>query len=506
MRVEAFDFGAEDARNLKLRNTEQKDLFLDTYVLPRGFQIEDFYDGNRYFVYGAKGAGKTALLQYIRLKAERELGALCGFYYFQSAFSHDDLKVFLATKKGQADGLIDDTNISDPDEASLFWRVFILIEVAKLLRKAKIFEGSADVFYRLVESAKLIAQAKNVGKRYPNLQNFSVTLSKNPEIHLEGTFETATPSDLLAYLDLADEALEDVYLDESPMFLFIDEMETYLKGDKSDELRLASISSLIRAIRDFNERYRDIDVRIVAAVRDEVVKNVSVVQGEVYRIISDNGVELDWHHTVKSGFHPLEKMVLQRLIAQDRSLDWTSGEFYDDLLHKALKKYFPRNFGLRKVLNLTWYRPRDIALLFEEAARIDQGLDFFRQKTLEDDVIKPLGKRMWRDAISGLAIKYKQSEILAIDRILRGGASVYTRDGFFSRAEELSHQYDEVALLSDSKWIEVLEDLYNVGVMYSVSPTDGHKNFSFRGNPMPSLSGVFSVGVHQALLKELSIS
>jgi len=378
--------------------------------------------------------------------------------------------------------------------------------VAKLLRKAKIKEGVADTFYRLVEAAKLIAQAKNVGKKYPNLQSFSITLSRNPEIQLDGTFETASLGDLLTYLDLADNALEDVYLEQTPIFLFIDEMETYLKGDPYDELRLASIASLIRAIRDFNERYSEIDVRIIAAVRDEVVKNVSKVQGEVYRIVADNGVELDWHQTIKQGFHPLERMVLQRIAAQDKNLGWREGEFTNEVLTKALKEYFPKNYVLRKVLNLTWYRPRDIALLFEEAAKIDSGSGFFRQKTLEEDVVKPLGKRMWRDAVSGLAIKYRKKELEAIDRLLRGGAAIYSRDALLLRAEELSHQYDEVALLSDAKWIEVIEDLYSAGVVFSISPDGKFKNFSFRGNPMPSLSGSFKIGVHQALVKELAIS
>lgn len=154
---------------------------------------------------------------------------------------------------------------------------------------------------------------------------------------------------------------------------------------------------------------------------------------------------------------------------------------------------------------MTWFRPRDMALLFEEDSKIDIEKHTFQENTLKNKVLRPLGKRMWQDALSGLAIKYRREEMDGIDRILRGGHILYSRNEFLARLNDLSEQYDDVAILSDNKWMQVIEDLYNVGVLYIMSAEKNKKNFSFRGDPMPSLTTQFYIGVHSTLEKELSL-
>jgi hypothetical protein len=506
VKVDEIDFGAEDARNLRLRTKVQKDIFLSSYVLPSKFKLKDFLEGYKYFVFGPKGAGKTALLQYVRIKAEADLSAVSEFFYFQSSFSKDELKAFIQHSAKDSGQIVDDTKLHDPDESAVFWRLFLLAQTAALLKKADISEGASVEFFKLVESARLISQAKNVGKRYPNLEKFSVTLSKDPKVQLDGTFEQATVGDLSTYLKMSEDKLKEIYLENNPLFIFVDEMEVYLKGDETDAFRLSAIASLVRAVRDFNERFCDNHIRAIAAIRDEVIDAVSSVQGEIYRIIRDNGVQLDWPGTVNSGLHPLERMILGRIAVQDDEIKIPGGFVTEEVLYAAKEKYFPWQNALRNALNLTWYRPRDVALLFEEAASIDKGKSRFSGKTLSDGVIKTLGRRLWDDAISGLAVKYSKVELDGIDRILRGGSEIYTRKKLIKRMDDLSHMYDDVAILSDSKWINVIEDLYRVGALYSLSESTGHKHFRFRGDEMPSLTHEFQIGVHQVLLKALSVT
>ena len=505
MNVDEIDFGAEDARNLRLKTHKEKEIFLSSYILPATFKLNDFIDGYKCFVFGRKGAGKTALLQYIRISAEINHEAESSFFYFQSSFSKEELKIF-HENSAKGDGqIVNDSNLYDADESTVFWKLLLLSQTAKLLRSAGVIEGPADEFAKLVEAAKLISQAKNVGSRYPTLQKFSITLSKDPQVKLDGTFENATVTDLATYLNLSEERLETVYLDNKPLFIFIDEMEVYLKGDETDALRLSAVASLVRAVRDFNERFYRTRIRVIAAIRDAVVNEVSSVQGEVYRIIRDKGVQLDWPETVKHGLHPLERMVLRRILVQDPTIRNDSASDQEPLLRQVLSKYFPNKYGLRKCLDLTWYRPRDIALLFEEASVRDRGKDRFSSETLSDGVVKSLGKRLWQDAISGLSVKYIPEELSGIDRIFRGGKEHYSRNSLIKRMDSLSDMYDDVAILSDKRWLEVIEDLYRVGAVYSQSINTGHKNFCFRGDEMPSLTEDFMIGVHKVLRKELSI-
>ncbi|WP_339948859.1 hypothetical protein [uncultured Albimonas sp.] len=506
MEVDEFDFGSEDARNLNLRSESERRAFVDSFVPPRRFKLDDFYEGGKYFVYGPKGAGKTALLQYIRIKAEEELSAAAEFYFFQSSFSESELNAFKAKKRNENEEIIDDRSLVNADEAAIFWRLFFLVEAARILRRSNVIDGPASDFHKMVEISKLISQSKNVGKRYPVLKEFHIKLSKNPEIQIDGDFAEATPADLSVYLELAEEKLDSVYLEQRPIFLFVDEMEIYSHGDQRDDLRIVAIGSLVRAVRNFNERFFDSDIRIIAAIRDEVAERVSVVQGEIYRIIRDKGIKLEWNATIKSGFHPLEKMVLGRIVCQDGEFSGYRFPIDDSELEAAHKKYFPGKHSLSKCLDLTWYRPRDLALLFEEASIIDAGRSKFRQKTLREDVLKSLGERLWQDALSGLAVQYTRTELDGIDRIFRGGKPTYTRPDFIARISDLSDMYDDVAILSEIKWTKILEDLYRVGVLFTTEESTGYKNFYFRGDPPPAFSKAFTVSVHQSLRKELSIA
>jgi hypothetical protein len=124
---------------------------------------------------------------------------------------------------------------------------------------------------------------------------------------------------------------------------------------------------------------------------------------------------------------------------------------------------------------------------------------------LSKDVVGELGERLWGDAVSGLSVKYTPSELRGLERILRGGPERYSRGEFIARIAHLRDDYDDVAHLSERTWTEMLEDLYRVGVVYAISKSTGYKNFSFRGDPMPSFSEAFDVGVHQTLRSELSL-
>jgi hypothetical protein len=283
-------------------------------------------------------------------------------------------------------------------------------------------------------------------------------------------------------------------------------MEIYRSDMGDDRMHFLAVASLIRAVRDFNERFADSDIRVLAAVRSEVVAEVALVQGEVYKIANSLGTSIGWSDTVRGDFHPLEQIVLKAIAAQHPEIALGSEDVRKEDIRKAFSIAFPKDYSLSNALDYTWYRPRDINLLFEAAQKADHGRQAFRSQTLKRYVLPTVGERMLADAKSGLLVRYKPKEVAAMDRMLRGGYSTYSRAGFFERVELLSHQYDDVALLSDTRWIDVLEDMYRVGIVHTISAKTGHKNFGFRGDPMPSFTDDFHIGIHQSLLSELSIA
>lgn len=505
VKIKKFDFGAEDARNINLRTDSEKRIFKESYVRPRGFDLDDYYVGKRYFIYGPKGSGKSTLLRFLQLSAEEDLKAITGYYFFQSSFPAGELKNFNAGHHfSPTDAILDDRALGREADAAVFWRLVLLTEVVGLLKRAKLSEGAAANFYNAIEAAKLIARNENVARAHPAIESFLVRISRDPAIEVKGSFKDATVQDLKVYLSAAENFLEDVWLENSPIYLFVDEMEVFRTGKDEDEIRLLAVASLVKAVRDFNERFNDCDIHVIAAVRSEVVSEVTTVLDEVYRIVRDRGLETGWDATVRDDFHPLVKIFLQRMVVQDDQLNgYASGEISEAYLKAAAQKYFPGIF-LKEILNLTWFRPRDISLLFDEAKKIDGEDEVFKRKTLFDGILKPLGERLWQDAISGLAVRYQRAELNGIDRMLRGWRKEFTRADFLKRLEDLSHNYDDVAYLSDHAREAILSDLYRVGAIYTIDK-DGSKGFFFRGHEMPAITEGFKLAIHQTLFKYLQI-
>ncbi|AZV78520.1 hypothetical protein EBB79_11960 [Parasedimentitalea marina] len=110
------------------------------------------------------------------------------------------------------------------------------------------------------------------------------------------------------------------------------------------------------------------------------------------------------------------------------------------------------------------------------------------------------------DAKAGLGVKYKPYEIDAMDRVLRGGRNSYSRQEFQLRIDDLADQYDDVALLSDSRWTEVVADLYKVGILRVENTNSNFIHFHHRGDFIPSLTDDFLIKVNRSLVKTLSIS
>ncbi|MGC8165029.1 DEAD/DEAH box helicase family protein, partial [Salmonella enterica] len=56
--------------------------------------LEDYFNGQKFFITGLKGTGKTALLRYFAIEAEREQRAHTLFILFKSEIREQDRREF----------------------------------------------------------------------------------------------------------------------------------------------------------------------------------------------------------------------------------------------------------------------------------------------------------------------------------------------------------------------------------------------------------------------------
>ena len=72
-------------------NFEGVEEFLEAFVVPRNFDLDALCNGNKFFITGYKGVGKTALLFYLdRLLRNGDEATCTSFIFFKEEFT--DLK------------------------------------------------------------------------------------------------------------------------------------------------------------------------------------------------------------------------------------------------------------------------------------------------------------------------------------------------------------------------------------------------------------------------------
>ncbi|WP_407298093.1 hypothetical protein [Klebsiella quasipneumoniae] len=81
MRISDVNFGSIDAKHeVDGRTPEEIRYFEDSYVLPPNINLDDYLSGKKYYISGLKGTGKTALLRFIQIKADKKILKQVLFY------------------------------------------------------------------------------------------------------------------------------------------------------------------------------------------------------------------------------------------------------------------------------------------------------------------------------------------------------------------------------------------------------------------------------------------
>jgi hypothetical protein len=128
-------FGALDARyEVITRDPHHIEHFRESFLSPSGISIDEFMRGMRFFVYGMKGAGKTAFLRYLRLKAEEDQ-CLTKFTSFSTAISDQAReKIF----KDAGIRIYEQKEVEPEGSAVNMWIIFIFRQIADLIDDNKV--------------------------------------------------------------------------------------------------------------------------------------------------------------------------------------------------------------------------------------------------------------------------------------------------------------------------------------------------------------------------------
>lgn len=285
---------------------------------------------------------------------------------------------------------------------------------------------------------------------------------------------------------------------EDTIYILVDELELSLKKNKDYQRDITLIRDLIFAIESLNEinRIHKYNVHIIAAIRNEVYKNIISKGMEINKVILDFGVTISWEQ--KGGNirnHPLLKMLEKRIHYSEKlaGLDESSDVW---------EKYFVSTIGDSKLsienylLDQTWFKPRDIIRLFSIIQKKHGHKSFFDQEVF-DSVKKTYAEESWLEFEEVLTATYSDAEVEGIKKSLTGLSLPFELKDFQYNIEKNKDFFEEVGILAKNKKApQVLKDLYDIGVIgnYGSNP-----RFSFKGDT--DISPVMPMTIHYPLIR-----
>ncbi|WP_374298559.1 P-loop ATPase, Sll1717 family [Ferrovibrio sp.] len=515
LKISQVYIGKPDAKDeLIFADKAAEDLFLKTFYKPDYIDVDDFISGRRFYVYGLKGTGKTALLRYIDLNVRRK-DNLAEFVLFKSKISEEQREEF-ASQEGAFSVTDDNTgNIFDQDFENI-WRWYFHRVIADTIASnmSRFSSSSSDC----ARYAKFVTEISSESSGVSGLRRLIPKITKG-EIEVSATPSAklflewgANDSDKKKFkitdiLFKADELFKNITMNSGSFYLFIDELEPKLASKRQYERDARLIRDLIVVIHQFNEMSHAAGrwLKIVAAVRSEVVHAVHTIDKEIEKLIQGFGRELNWTASVSEEdvSHPLIKMICHKIMVSEQ----IQGVAVSGELRGIWDRYFSHNgnrLSPKYILHKTWFKPRDLVRLLNLC--IDKAPNaWVFTNTIIDAVAKKYAKFSWREIQAELAVKYQdKKQIEAFPVILTEFKAEFSYDEFVRHLNSLAKENTEVEMLSKAvKHGDILRELYKLGAIGNRNRENNTMRFAFRDDSEINLKS--RIVIHQALLPEFNI-
>ncbi len=473
-------------------NSVCKDLFFEY----PGFDLKKFVDGSIYYVYGDKGTGKTMLLKYIESTVLTDVGKnATAFIRFKKEIDEDQRNQIKRAGIPQApfEEIIESEIPADNTiNCMLAWQVYFVRVIINQLDQndCGVFDKKNDGWIKLCGLINAIynetKDASIFRKILPKIRkgNIEVNAANCAKLNLD--LEWVDESKKVVSFNSVARKILSLYSNLSGIlgniYIFVDELELSLKRTKKYERDISLIRDLIFAVQYMNEiaKEKKFNVYIIAAIRNEVYRNVKSKGLEINKPIHDFGIHISWLQRggdIKD--HPLLRMLEKRFQYSEKMAGFPMSK-------DIWSEYFLPTVGSAAVpihnyiLGQTWYRPRDIIRLFSVIQVMCENKDFIDQATF--DIIKQrYSEESWTEFEEVLTATYSDQEVEGIKQALTGLILPFQQNDFIAQINGKADTFKEVEILqkSNKKPNQILRDLYEIGIIgnYGSLP-----RFSFKGD------------------------
>jgi hypothetical protein len=513
LKIRDIVFGDIDAKSeLQKQQIKETSLFFNYFIFVAGVDIEAFRDGTAYVVAGLKGTGKTALLRYIEIEAKEQCD-LTHFVLFKSHILEEERR----SMSRLADFSLNETGTQSPIEQDFkaVWLWFLHQRIAFALdhsHQHHVFRSDEIIesYIRLLRGSAGRDNWSWTSRVFPRFRRGNVELQTDLDF-FRARFEAdvewrsgAASIPIARLVERANELLAMATPTEHQFFLFIDELEAFNLTPEQFSRDCRLIRDLIFAISTLNQFIHENQrpIRIICAVRSEIMNAVIQYGGEISRIVVDFEVKLAWSQQdlldlVERRIEASEKWILDRKETKDVWLTY----FPARVDGTVTRKYIVYN---------SFFRPRDVVRMLRLAQVRARG----RERLAEDDFLQSrmeFSSQTWAETTEELLAINEPAEISFIRRCLSNFRKSFYLAEFARRLQQLA-ETDRAGrlLLSRRDPVRVLEDLYRVGVVGNVYRVGGRgaaewrNRWIFRGNDFILEEEQFEV--HRSLWNYLSIA
>ena len=445
----------------------------------------DILPGQKRYIIGRKGTGKSAILTKIRLECKNNPS-----YHYRDISLRDFPLADFRT--------LGDRSQQNKSKYVSIWKFLLLTEIAQLITKKESTDSSAALqelkqfvtvnFPGEISIASTVSLLRENGSKVSlnlSTQSFEVNSKTNHNVigqvhynravkHLEELFQKTHSS--------------------SCFILLIDELDEGYKAKDAD-LNLV-ILSLLRATDEIYHFFKTININCLP---------ILALRSDIFDSLNDNDL------------NKLDDYVLRLSWTSDESSPWSLKQIAEKRIEAALRKKYPNLVvedywalvandnsvpkGLWQYLCvLTFSRPRDIVKLLKYCAKATKQdkLDFNCVKACEPEYSKWFAKE-FRDEV--------QSFMSCWNAALMCLAEIGEGKGKISRLEQCLNNNPEV-----SKWcadnrktaIDVIKTLFNYSVIGCVN-NSGRWIFKYKDEDFEFLPSYPNYCVHYGLCKKLRI-
>jgi hypothetical protein len=474
-------FGALDARyEVVTRDAHHLEHFRESFLSPSGISIDEFMRGKRFFVYGMKGAGKTAFLRYLRLKAEEDQ-CLTKFTSFSTHITEQERDKLL---KDAGIKIYEQKDVEPGGSATNVWIIFIFRQLADLIeenvhafasnRETRVFCEMMKRFHNEEPKSLLtwLFEALKSGRYKLKARYFEAHLAgKASEAEQDYTIDTVVRQGFNLLRELKWEGFKRLYM-------FFDELNLSFGSRDQHRRDAILIRDLILAIDRLNNFFieQDVAVYVLAAARSEVLHALNVPTHEINKVLTDQGRELRWFGNTAGEKWPIIDLLIKKIHASEKLAKVApSQDVFFDYFQQGIFGMSPQAL----IVELTWCNPRDLVLLFGAAAERAGHEPRFGENVL-NRVLDQFSQAAWNEKVEELNVEYAAVEIHSIKRVLLNFKRYFKADQFASeacakdRSIKMSRRWLQSVQRPRSSriciaWVSLVNQVKSLGIVLPVS-------------------------------------